>query len=56
VSYVYDTAPNGIGHLAQMTDQAGKATYTLPDVSGAPDKTRERMYRNMIFTKMLMAT
>ncbi len=48
VSYVYDTAANGIGHLAQMTDQAGKATYsydilerlvsetrTLPDASGA---------------------
>ena len=48
VSYVYDTAANGIGHLAQMTDQAGKATYsydilerlasetrTLPDASGS---------------------
>src|SRR5205807_4809765 len=48
VSYVYDTAANGIGHLATMTDQAGEATYsydilerlssetrTLPDVSGA---------------------
>lgn len=48
VSYVYDTATNGVGHLAQMTDLAGTATYsydilgrlasetrTLPGISGS---------------------